>query len=455
MTVPTSISNTPMSPLAGLQMPPGSPDELVAIRTSYSRMSSTMREVSGESTKAVSGVVGTAWLGPNATRTDKAVRSYSGAAGALAAMGDQAGSILLACETEWREALDLWHRGQSLADSVIADEQAHQQTGAAQCTSMGLHGQAADPAGFALAAAAANGRDAYTSPDRATATSLGQTAVQRATDAIHTAASRLSALAATAPGTDPPKPLFGPSGLPDPNKDMDQGTPGDCYFMAALAAVAQRDPEFIKKNIKQNSDGTYTVTLYKNGKPVQVTVSGDIPGDGNGQGAAYTDSNTWVAIYEKAYAKLDGGYKKIGKGGDTEDPLETITGRDAHSTNWNNSLDDILNVVSLGNAGGPPSLGDVQKSLDNGEAMVACTPTYGKKINGEDATTVEGQTVVGDHCYRVDRVYTDTKTGKQMVEIVNPWGQEGQQQGFPEYIQLTQADFQKYFNEVASVPGRS
>ena len=71
------------------------------------------------------------------------------------------------------------------------------------------------------------------------------------------------------------QPVIG-SGGPSPS-DVFQGGVGDCYFLASLIAVAQRDPSFLQKHFKDNGNGTATVTLYQNGKPVDVTVTDTVP----------------------------------------------------------------------------------------------------------------------------------------------------------------------------------
>ena len=42
-------------------------------------------------------------------------------------------------------------------------------------------------------------------------------------------------------------------------KDLAQGSAGDCYFLAALASLAQRNPQKIVDMIHDNKNGTYDV----------------------------------------------------------------------------------------------------------------------------------------------------------------------------------------------------
>jgi hypothetical protein len=111
--------------------------------------------------------------------------------------------------------------------------------------------------------------------------------------------------------------LFGPTG-PDV-QDMDQGVTGDCYFIAALGAVALKHPDIIRNMFTDNKDGTYTVRFYEDGKPDYVTVdryvpvnpNGRLEYDGNDRFATLKDTlhpekqPVWVILAEKAFAQLN------------------------------------------------------------------------------------------------------------------------------------------------------
>ena len=45
--------------------------------------------------------------------------------------------------------------------------------------------------------------------------------------------------------------------------DINQGAIGDCFLLSSIGEIARIDPAVIKKMIKYNGDGTYTVTLYQ------------------------------------------------------------------------------------------------------------------------------------------------------------------------------------------------
>ncbi len=123
--------------------------------------------------------------------------------------------------------------------------------------------------------------------------------------------------------------------------DLTQGRIGDCYLIAALAALARSDPDLIRRMIRDNGDGTYTVTFYQQRgpfafwqpeyTPVEVTVTPDFPLDGREPifvrpgDTSGGQRELWPMIVEKAYAQYRGGYDNIigGWGGEA---METLTG---------------------------------------------------------------------------------------------------------------------------------
>ena len=59
--------------------------------------------------------------------------------------------------------------------------------------------------------------------------------------------------------------------------DIDQQGLGDCYLLASLAEIAQQNPELIRDIIRPNDNGTFTVTFYDDGEPVEIVVGPHIP----------------------------------------------------------------------------------------------------------------------------------------------------------------------------------
>jgi len=101
--------------------------------------------------------------------------------------------------------------------------------------------------------------------------------------------------------------------------DITQGSLGDCYYLAGLAAVAYRRPQVIQQEMFiDNNDGTFSVRHWNGNTAEYVTVDRSVPVYTSGQfafakpgqsawGNTYANSNNelWVPLAEKAYAQLN------------------------------------------------------------------------------------------------------------------------------------------------------
>jgi hypothetical protein len=98
--------------------------------------------------------------------------------------------------------------------------------------------------------------------------------------------------------------------------DARQGQLGDCYFIAAISAIADRNANAVRDLFIDNGDGTYTVRFYYGvgagtSKVDYVTVNRRLPGysngtlgfSGYGQSVSSTATTLWIALAEKAYAQ--------------------------------------------------------------------------------------------------------------------------------------------------------
>ena len=171
--------------------------------------------------------------------------------------------------------------------------------------------------------------------------------------------------------------------------NMAQGAVGDCWLMSALAATAQRDPDFMDRHINANGDGSWTVTIYDDGKPVEVRVE---PGDILRRGAKNVDgSYGWMSVYEAAALKHNGGelYKLV-----ADSPaagLEMVTGHPASQT----TLEQ-------------PRGSDLERYIAEGRPITAMSDPL-LPLRGD---------VAAAHVYIVESY--NSKTDE--VTIVNPWG---------------------------------
>ena len=227
-------------------------------------------------------------------------------------------------------------------------------------------------------------------------------------------------------------PLFGPNGV-DIEQDLQQGNDGDCWFLSSAAAIAERSPDFIPARMHQNPNGTYTVTFYKDGKPVDITVDGRLPtrADGSIAYAKTTPNSQWVAIYEKAYAQYQGGYGAIDGGGGGRG-LHDLTGQPTDSPDP-----------------GDHSLQDVAQWIQDGRAVTTGShKDQGFLWWGGDGEYVDGGKIVTAHEYSVESV--DLNAHPPTITLLNPWGVDstndhGQTIG---KITLTEDEWHKYFDEM-------
>jgi hypothetical protein len=193
--------------------------------------------------------------------------------------------------------------------------------------------------------------------------------------------------------------------------DVNQGQLGDCYFVASLAAIARQRPEELRKRVKDNGDGTWTVTFAEGG---DVVVDAQFPVDAGGEpvyaGAGDKSADgveLWVALIEKAWAKLKGGYEDI-RGSKvkmkSDDAMQAVTGKDTRTVR-------------------PKSLGDDELLKVMGDAMVrGWSMTLGAytKDDVDEKTRDEAQKlgIVFNHAYAVMGV--DARSRE--VTLYNPWG---------------------------------
>lgn len=194
---------------------------------------------------------------------------------------------------------------------------------------------------------------------------------------------------------------IGGFGLDDPM----QGSLGDCYLLSSLSAVAQTHPELLKKAIKTNRDGSYTVTFFeradrsKPGHPETITVDGKFAMK-HGEfeyAAAREPKELWPQIFEKAYAEWKGSYGRT-EGGMGANALEALTGAEPGFTLITPTMTPA-EVFAAAKAA----------TADGGCAVTLSQP-FGKPMKG----------LIVDHAYTLLGV--EEKNGQQLVRLRNPWG---------------------------------
>ncbi len=120
--------------------------------------------------------------------------------------------------------------------------------------------------------------------------------------------------------------------------DVRQGSLNNGYFMAGLAAVAHTDPQRIRSMIREEADGTFSVTVFRHSdlwetgvahgkvKATRLVVDATFPSLNGTESPAYAWSGDqvrvgsevyeelWPMLLEKAWAQHRGTYKAIEEG---------------------------------------------------------------------------------------------------------------------------------------------
>lgn len=221
-----------------------------------------------------------------------------------------------------------------------------------------------------------------------------------------------------------------------------QGAIGDCWFMGSIAALADTDPEVIAKMIKDNGNGTYTVTFPGAAdKPYTVDAPTNLELALFARGSKY---GTWVAVLEKAASKAFEAKKWYNKtdidvtilhGGTAEEAFTLLTG--LKPVTLNAGAANMHSVLSAATQWGLPiAAGSIMDRTDS-EA----------DANG----------VYGTHMYTLK--YDPLK---REIIVRNPWGWAPKSEpcnpdGTPKdgvadgAFRLSLKDFQKSFMEVTTV----
>lgn len=180
--------------------------------------------------------------------------------------------------------------------------------------------------------------------------------------------------------------------------DINQGSIGDCYFLAPIASLAHTETLKFMNTGVDLGDGTYAVRFIKNGVTNFVRVDGDLTNTFVQHPGA--TGNLWGVIYEKAYAFIRTGastYASLNYG---------YPGVSFTELGFSNSM---LSPTSSDTT----LLNTITNALNNGRAVAACT-----------LASVSGAPVIGSHCYSVIGAYRDA-SGTLQLQLRNPWGIDG------------------------------
>lgn len=191
--------------------------------------------------------------------------------------------------------------------------------------------------------------------------------------------------------------------------DIKQGSLGNCYFLSAISSMAEH-PQLIASlfrymTVKEN--GYYEIIMRVDGEWVVVIVDDYIPVyESNGQPAfaKAQGRELWVMILEKAWAKVNGGYKNT-IAGLSSDVLRTLTPFNCEYVTHENYKDNLDNLWKK-----------IFQSSNN-EDIAGCTTSFDKKFCSPVG-------IVAGHAYSLLKAYEENVNGKKvrLLYIRNPHG---------------------------------
>lgn len=199
--------------------------------------------------------------------------------------------------------------------------------------------------------------------------------------------------------------------------DIKQGFLGNCWFLCAVACLAER-PALIRRLFitkEYNEEGVYRLKICKNGEWIVVTVDDYIPCYYNA-GPMFAHSigdELWVLLLEKAYAKVHGNYFAL-KSGFSYHAMIDLSGCPTQHikfsedrTDWDEVEEEAEEIF--------------QKMLDadaDGYLMSASTPGKDKLTTGEGKKPKAG--LVPGHAYSI--IQAKEHDDIKLINIRNPWG---------------------------------
>ena len=212
--------------------------------------------------------------------------------------------------------------------------------------------------------------------------------------------------------------------------DIVQGSINDCYFLSTLGSLC-KFPELVDKLFyfkEKTKEHIYGVYLYINGEKQLVLLDDFLPyvGVAFKQLAAgkSQENQIWVSLIEKAWAKINGNYIRIGCGGSPNEVFDVLTEAYSEEIPIKNNEEVSENVWN--------KLIDGEK-----KGFVMTAGTTGKDyIEEYGLEPAHAYTVLGIHEIK----------GERVIRLRNPWGMEEFNGDWSDYSSKWTDDLKKQYN---------
>ena len=212
--------------------------------------------------------------------------------------------------------------------------------------------------------------------------------------------------------------------------DICQGKISDCYFLSVLGTLCQF-PELIEKLFyfkEKTKEHIYGVYLYINGEKQLILLDDYLPYIGvNFKQLAVAKSpenQIWVSLIEKAFAKINGNYIRIGCGGTPNEVFDVLTEAYSEEIPINNDkeiAEELWNKLVDGSK--------------KGFVMTAGT-TANDYIEEYGLRAAHAYTVLGIHEIK----------GERVIRLRNPWGMEEFNGDWSDYSSKWTDDLKEEYN---------
>jgi hypothetical protein len=184
--------------------------------------------------------------------------------------------------------------------------------------------------------------------------------------------------------------------------DVNQGSVGDCYYLASLAGFAWETPAVLMESAVDMGDGTYAVQFMKSGLPVYVRVSSQLSaGSFDGYKYAHPGASgaVWAPILEKAFAYFRTGANTYASmsGGWMDEAYSALGSKSTSFLVAGSTESAFFSMASADLAGNRP----VTLGTDSKPPML-----------------------VGGHAYTLAYAWMNAK-GETWYMVLNPWGVSG------------------------------